>query len=321
MKIPYSKAYESITSNKRRMMEARGKGTSGSERMRLDYPDIAIQPKFKISKDDVFFTIGSCFARNIEIALSRLGVKNITSECMIPAEFYELAGGNRNGALNAYTPPAMLDLLRLRHSSSAATGGVVQTDEDEFIDLMVSGTKPLNKEQAVALRKQIVGTYRRLPEASVVVVTLGYTEAWFDAADSIYVNRSPGANRKLMKFGDRFEFHPITPPEAISTLQTIVAEIREATNQRAKIILTVSPVPLGGTWTQRDVISANLTSKSTLLAAAASVAEQHDFVDYYPSYELVMYGDQSATWEADGIHVKPARVEKVVGQFADSYFD
>ncbi|TKT65852.1 hypothetical protein YA62_010165 [Agrobacterium sp. LC34] len=321
MKIPYAKAYESITGNKRRMMESRGNGTSGAERMRMEYPDIAIQPKFKISKDDVFFTIGSCFARNVEIELSKLGVKNITSECMIPAEFYELAGGARNGALNAYTPPSMLDLIRLRNAPLNNLNGAVQTDDDEFIDLMVSGTRPLTKDQAQSLRNQVINTYRRLPEASVVVVTLGYTEAWLDLDHKTYVNRSPGANRKLMKFGERFDFHPINPIEAIDTLEAIVAEIREATGNTAKIILTVSPVPLGGTWTQRDVITANLISKSTLLTAAVAVADNHNFVDYYPSYELVIYGDQGSTWEADGIHVKPARVEKVIRQFAEAYFD
>ncbi|WP_107327539.1 GSCFA domain-containing protein [Agrobacterium pusense] len=320
MKIPYATAYESITGNKRRMMESRGTGTSGSERMRLDYPDIAIQPKFKISKEDVFFTIGSCFARNVEIELAKLGVKNITSECIIPANFYELAGVARNGALNAYTPPSMLDLIRLRKAPLDDLSGAVQTDEDEFIDLMVSGIRPLSRNDALALRNQVINTYRRLPEASVVVVTLGYTESWLDTKDNIYVNRSPGANRKLMKFGDRFDFHPINPIETVETLEAIVAEIREATGNSAKVILTVSPVPLGGTWTQRDVITANLISKSTLLAAAATVAGNHEFVDYYPSYELVIYGDQETTWEADGIHVKPARVEKVIRQFAEAYF-
>lgn len=320
MRIPYATAFQTISSNKRRMMDSRGTGSSGAERIRLDYPDIAIQPKFKISKNDMFFTIGSCFARNIEIALTPLGVKNITSECIIPGEFYELGGPARNGALNAYTPPAMLDLMRLRHGHADDLLGAVETAGDEFIDLMISGTKPSTKEKALELRRLVVNTYKRLPEASVVVVTLGYTEAWYDTTDQIYVNRSPGANRKLMKFGDRFEFHPLDPAEAVSYVDAIISEIRDATKSRAKIILTVSPVPLGGTWTERDVVSANLTSKSMLLSAAVAAAEANDFVDYYPSYELVVYGDPNSTWELDGIHVKPARVEKVIQQFADSYF-
>src|SRR5579859_6721119 len=113
--VPFANAWKVASANRNRVFtKVRGDGGSGSERIRTgDMARIAIQPKFKLSPEGRFFTIGSCFARNIEIALAKLGVDCITSKCLIPGEFYEDGGPARNGALNAYTPHTMRELINL----------------------------------------------------------------------------------------------------------------------------------------------------------------------------------------------------------------
>ena len=88
---------------------------------------------------------------------------------------------------------------------------------------------------------------------------------------------------------------------------------------KANIVVTVSPVPFHGTFTDMDVIIANQYSKSTLISSAMNVANQYDFVDYFPSYEMASMARRSHVWEDDGVHVKPAFVEKIMERFSSSY--
>jgi hypothetical protein len=95
--------------------------------------------------------------------------------------------------------------------------------------------------------------------------------------------------------------------------------VRVATGGRAKMIITTSPVPLHATFTNRDVICANQYSKSTLLSAAVELASNHDWIDYYPSYEMVMGTARDLAWLEDGVHVKPALIDQVIGRFTQAY--
>jgi hypothetical protein len=61
----------------------------------------------------------------------------------------------------------------------------------------------------------------------------------------------------------------------------------KAVNRHSRVLLTVSPVPLTATAEDRHVMVSTMHSKSVLRAVAGELAAQHDFVDYFPSYELV----------------------------------
>ncbi len=293
-----------------------GNGKSGVERSRHPMPDIQIHPKFRLD-DGKVFTIGSCFARNIEAALVRQGVDCITSHFKLPGEMYELTGhGARNGALNAYTPHSMNDLVRL---PSNPTGGILQTGDDEFVDMMMSGLKPQTEAVTKETRAGLVDLYESMADASTVVITLGYTESWFDTEDGIFVNRSPGASRKTLRHGDRYNFLNASAAQVSEALESIARRVHEVTGGRAKLIITTSPVPLHATFTGRDVICANLYSKCTLLSSAVLLASRHDWIDYYPSYELVTGSQKDVAWEDDGIHVKQSLVDQVIGKFTEAY--
>lgn len=297
-------------------------GTSGFERaFSHRFPELRISPKFKLRKSGKFFTIGSCFARNIEFVLERQGVDCITSRGIVPGEFYEQTGlGARNGALNAYTPHAMLDLIRLTQRKNAATVAALPLGDNEWVDMLVSGIKSLPAEDLARVRRTILEVYSALREADTIIITLGYTESWYDTHDAIFVNRSPGGSIRTARHGERYNFLNATAQDVIGVLHEIVAEIGAQTSGRAKVVLTVSPVPLHGTFTGTDVIAANQYSKSTLLTSAVTVAAAYDWVDYYPSYEMVTLADRSWTWNDDGVHVNPEVVAQVIERFADAYF-
>lgn len=87
-----------------------------------------------------------------------------------------------------------------------------------------------------------------------------------------------------------------------------------------KFVITVSPVPLGTTFTGMDVISANSHSKATLRSAAGEFCAAHASVDYYPSYEMVTSTNPAIAWQEDRIHVTVPLVDAVIARFVASYF-
>jgi hypothetical protein len=93
--------------------------------------------------------------------------------------------------------------------------------------------------------------------------------------------------------------------------------LRDA-NPKIKVILTVSPVPLTATASGDHVLIATMRSKSILRAVAADAVSSSDFVDYFPSFEIVSsfpYG--RIFYEANLRSVKPDGVAHVMNLFFD----
>src|ERR1700712_3706246 len=67
------------------------------------FADPIVTPGFTLRPTDVVFTIGSCFARNIEEYLRRLGMKVPTLDFVVPAGERE---GRPSAILNKYTAPS-----------------------------------------------------------------------------------------------------------------------------------------------------------------------------------------------------------------------
>ncbi|MFC6582308.1 GSCFA domain-containing protein [Sulfitobacter aestuariivivens] len=68
----------------------------------------AIEPSFSIGRDETVFTIGSCFARNVEKFLLDHNVTVPTAHFEAP---HEEAPGNPNRVLNQYNPGTMMQVV------------------------------------------------------------------------------------------------------------------------------------------------------------------------------------------------------------------
>ena len=147
----------------------------------------------------------------------------------------------------------------------------------------------------------------RISSADVVVITLGLTETWFNALHDLYLNAAPSL-WSVRRYTDRFKFE-----------RTDVAFNSHALESSYALLRTVSPVPLGTTFTTDDVFVANMYSKSTLRASAQTFAEAHDDVDYFPSYELVMMSRREAAFGHDCLHVGDETVGHVISAFTSTY--
>ena len=104
-------------------------------------------------------------------------------------------------------------------------------------------------------------------------------------------------------------------------MQLLFSE-RKNTNATPKFILTVSPVPLTATAVNQHVLISTIYSKSVLRAAAGEIYMRHEYVDYFPSYELITNAFfPTSHFEDNKRNVKSESVDLVMNAFFDEHFD
>lgn len=296
---------------------------------------ITVPRKALFSRSDRFFTIGSCFAEEVRKALLSFDVtclpeyKNITVDrnryvidtlperehmnyyntYSIRQEFERAAGLWSQGADDIWVVPE-----RELHPAGVIKGsGTVYQDPYRRL---VFGKSRSDLLEAI---EQINVVFRQgLMDASVVVMTLGMTEVFFDRKSKRVVNQIPAYGRGAGKKETRF--HASSLGDNIENLERTIA-ILEEINPGCKIVMTVSPVPLSRTFSGEDVFTANFHSKAILLAAAREVCSRHAHCHYFPSFEFTNLIGKDAYLEKDGRHVKAEVVRQIMSAFIKATFD
>jgi hypothetical protein len=261
------------------------------------------------------FTIGSCFAREVENHLRLRGMKLLSAVPVLPGSNYEIGGQDRTGYQNVYTPGSVLEAIRLNFADDAFHSLV--RDGDQGYDLLTSGLLPLPMDDVRKIRGGLIETYRRLEQTDILVVTLGYNESWSYLPSGSFINWVPSSmplRRRIEEFG----FETLSYERSRALLSEGLELVKKLA-PACKVILTVSPVPLTATFSSRSIVLANQQSKSTLLAVATSLRDELDFVDYFPSYELIVNSDRSKVFAEDGIHVRREAIKEVMQLFFSSY--
>jgi len=157
---------------------------------------------------------------------------------------------------------------------------------------------------------------RMFVETDVLVFTLGLTEGWESTVDGAVVPLAPGVHGGDLRDGT-FRFVNFTVAEVADDLEAFVARVRSV-NPSCRIVLTVSPVPLVATYEDRHVLVSNTVSKATLRVAADQVSRAHDFVEYFPSYEIIAGSAAGAGYfEPDLRSVSERGVGHVMRVFAE----
>jgi hypothetical protein len=251
------------------------------------------QKKFDIGETDKIATAGSCFAQHVSNYLQKNGFSvldvepppTILSETVARSFGYKIYSA-RYG--NIYTVRQLLQLAQ-----DAESGTVREADvwakSGRYYDALrpnieESGFDSI--EEALALRKQHLAKVKELFEQmDVFIFTLGLTEAWTEKATGRVYPTAPGTIAGEYD-PERFELRNFGFGEIHEDFAAFL-EIVRAWNPKFKVILTVSPVPLTATATADHVLVATTYSKSVLRSVAGALAQEHDFVDYFPSYEMI----------------------------------
>jgi hypothetical protein len=131
------------------------------------------------------------------------------------------------------------------------------------------------------------------------VFTLGLTECWRARDDGAVYPLCPGVAGGTFA-PDQHEFHNLTVRETVDDLCASINALRRI-NPKARVILTVSPVPLVATASGEHVLVATTYSKSVLRVAAQEVVEALEDVFYFPSYEIITGNHSRGSYFAEDL--------------------
>jgi hypothetical protein len=275
-------------------------------------------PKFQLSRSDTVFTIGSCFARNVEEKLVLNGVRVVTADFGLTPDRYQFKTRS-NSALNKYSTSSIFSHLEeLFTQQRAPQDSMIELDDGTWFDPHASLTKPADLATVLDTRALIDATMNKARESNYVFITLGLTESWIDKQTGLVLNIAPSI-RMIKKYPGRFAWFNNTFVQCLDHMEQTLRLIWKYCREDMRIVVTVSPVPLQTTFAGRDVIVANTYSKSVLRAVADTLFQKYDLVDYFPSFEMVMNSPRDITWDEDQIHVKDSAVAEVIGKFIKTY--
>lgn len=267
---------------------------------------------------ETFFAIGSCFARNVEERLELAGAK-VSSRRI---EVQDLGDGSarEGGIFNKYTPVSILQELRWAAGiETYPEAALLPVGAGNVCDPYLSAKAASGTVQALMQRRaQIRGYFAQAFEADIVILTLGLIETWIDHETGLYLNETPNP-KILARNPGRFGFECLSLEQCEASLEEICAILQKHGKAGQRIIVTVSPVPLGRTFTADDIIVANMNAKSTLRVAANRLVGRHARVDYFPSYEAAMLSDPALSWQEDRLHVSDFVVGYIIRAFLQRY--
>ena len=273
-----------------------------------------------IRSDDRLFAIGSCFARGIEKAMLSRGfeVPSMAKEF----DGFELRFANTTGRgfTNKYTTFAIRNEVQWALDPDATFPLETLVEEDGvWIDPHVTPTlKWIDWEGTLGRREVIRTVYGRLATSRIVVMTLGLVETWLDTQTGVRLNMTPVGSMRSQWPG-RYLFQVTSFSENRAAVEDTWDTLRRYGHPDVQIVVTVSPVPLNATFSDRDVVVANAYSKSVLRAVAEDWAASHPNVHYFPSYEIVTNSARGLAWEADGRHVRGEVVHHIMDLFQRSF--
>ena len=284
--------------------------------------DPMLEAPFRFGERDVVVTAGSCFAQHIGRYLKADGFNFFVSE---PAHPLVSAGAEirlnygvysaRYG--NVYTPRQLVQLFDRSHGAFSPREDIWRERRGVVLDPFRPQIQPGGFNSEEELRFDRVRHFRAVREAfeklDVFVFTLGLTEAWRSREDGAVFPLCPGVAGGVFD-ASRHEFINFDVDAIVGDMRAFFDRLRSV-NAKARVILTVSPVPLIATAEARHVLVSTFYSKSALRVACEILARQKD-VAYFPSYEIVAGGFAKDYFAADRRSVTEDGVAHVMRVFS-----
>lgn len=286
----------------------------------------ALEQEFLLTSETKIATAGSCFAQhvskfllksNMNYYVSELGPENFSEEDKKKAGYGVFSA--RYG--NIYTARQLLQLIDRALGFYEPCEKYWKTKEGYFVDPFRPNIGEFfnsPEEVLIDLQKHLSKVKEMFTNLDVFVFTLGLTETWENTNDNAVYPVAPGV---ISNNPDncQYRFINFDYEDTLGDLSLFIDRLRKI-NRKAKIILTVSPVPLIATKEKRHVLTSTVASKSILRAVADNLNKAFDFVSYFPSYEIITGNFNRGSYYADDLRsIQDSGINHVMQNFMNKY--
>ena len=290
--------------------------------------------KFKFNLDTNIVAAGSCFAQHVARHIKKRGynflVTENSHEIFTKTSFDDAFDETFNYGYfssrygNIYTARQLRQLIDRAYGRFVPIVDHWSRSDGRLVDPFRPQVEPGGfvsvSEVKNDRRQHLSATREAIEKADIFIFTLGLTEAWQDCRDGAVYPVAPGVS------GGEYdpEIHKFINFDVYSVLEDMIYCIDAILerNINIKILLTVSPVPLNATYEPRHVLQSTVYSKSVLRVVAQMLADKYDFVDYFPSYEIITSPQCCGHYFAEDMRsVTEQGVEHVMDVFFSHYAD
>ncbi|WP_192933759.1 GSCFA domain-containing protein [Sinorhizobium meliloti] len=287
-----------------------------------DTKTITIQREPLLNSNDRIFLMGSCFAEEIRIALSKRHVTCLpdftTLNIPVDAKIDELPERQHMNFYNTFTVLQEVEKIL----------GIWQQNPDDYWTLGHGSPfrfqdpyrRLVMANDVVDLRSithDIDGAMSKsFNAASAFIFTFGMAEVFRDKRTGRVVSQKPayfgdgGLNETIM--------HQSSFAENLENIRRLF-DLINAHKPGCPIFVTVSPVPLQRTFSSEDVYIASFEGKCVLRAALGEATRLLKNVHYFPSFEFIIAHGSENGYRPDGRHVRRELIASIVETFLEAY--
>ncbi|GJD90183.1 MULTISPECIES: GSCFA domain-containing protein [Methylobacterium] len=261
-------------------------------------PPFAVNPHpretFAIARTDKVATGGSCFAQRVAEALREAGFNYYLTEAPAPGMSGNEANARQFGTFSArygnlYYTRQFVQLFDRAYGRFEPELTAWLREDGRYVDPFRPTVEPdgfASEAEVIAARDAHLAEVRRLFETlDVFVLTLGLTEGWRWRADGAALPLAPGVAGGTFD-PDLYECVNAGAAEVLGDLRGFLDRLWSV-NPAARVIFTVSPVPMIATYMDRHVMESNSYSKSVLRVAAGEACTGDPRAVYFPAYDIV----------------------------------
>lgn len=299
----------------------------------VNLPPFAIDPKpkspFRITREDRVATAGSCFAQRVAQALRESGYRYYVIDEPAAGTPREVSAARQFGTFSArygnlYYARQFVQLFDRVHGTFVPGLKVWARDDGRLVDPFRPTVEPegfSTEAEVEAAREAHFADVRELFRTlDVFVLTLGLTEGFRHRADGAALPLAPGVAGGSYD-PDAYDYVNASVAEVTADLRAFLERLWSV-NPTARVIFTVSPVPMIATYEDRHILVSNSYTKSVLrVAAGEAVAGANDpRAVYFPAYDLVTNNITAPRYYAeDQRSINDAGVRHVMRVFLDTF--
>lgn len=289
-------------------------------------PVVSPSSDFRLKHNQKIATAGSCFAQHISRTIQQAGFEHYVTE-QAPELDPAVARHRQYGVFSArygniYSTRQLVQLFDRAYGTVTPRDKYWMRNDGRFIDPFRPRIEPegFDSPEAVELdrAKHLTAVRDLFAHLDFFIFTLGLTEAWRNTIDGMVFPLAPGVVATHTS-SDPYEFVNFNVTDVVADLQNFCQRLATV-NPHARLILTVSPVPLIATYENRHILVSTTASKSILRAAVETICATHSMCEYFPAYEIVTGSYTRGQYFEDDLRsVTPKGVNHVMRLFMRHY--